>query len=411
MPHQHPHLAPTPWPAEDGGPARLQQPVGLAGPGARSATLEAVRHEPVCVMAVQAPGGRLLLLRATMGDDRVGWVEEIHPEHLGVLRRSPDLPTGPFWPGGMAVLADGAVIVVQGRWAHRLTPDLEVERAQRLPVEAPYNSLVVLADGSLVMKDVQRPDGAHSTVSILDPVTLEPKAAPLVLPEPCVARLSAVGDEVFVVGVTALHRLAWDARTAAWGEAAPPATYLTHEGQTFGWDPVVAAGSTWWMDNGDHTFQAGLTMLGNGVGSAPVRLWRAPLDGGPTASVAVSGLPAGAITNPPLVDESRGLVVAYDSANAVLTAFGTEDLAERWRVPMATAHHMVLYPDTGELLVNDHDRTTGDALVVVDVADGSERARAHIGSPAQSVVFCTPGLHRDAIYVSLSTVARVSFGD
>jgi hypothetical protein len=71
----------------------------------------------------------------------------------------------------------------------------------------------------------------------------------------------------------------------------------------------------------------------------------------------------------------------------------------------------VLFSDTGELLVNDFDPATGDALAVVDITDGTVRARVSVESPAQSVVFPAPGRRRDAYYVSLSTIARVVFDD
>ena len=408
---QNEWLAATPWPAEDGGPRRQQRPVGLAGPRAGGGHLAAVRQAPLSVMALLAPDDRVLVLRKEIGPDGPGWVEEVDPETLDVVDRSPDLAVGPFWPGGAAVLVDGSVVVVQGRWAHRLGADLGVERSRELPVDAPHNSFVVLTDGSIATKDLQRPGGPPSTLSILDPVTLDDRAAPRALPEPSVARLSADGDEVVVVGVTALHRLRWDGATGDLTEAHPATTYTDGVERSFGWDPVVDAGAIWWLDDGDHRFENGLTMLGNGVAPGASRLWRVPLGGGEPSSVEVSGLPAGAVTNPPIVDPERGLVVAYDSANGVMAAFGTEGLDLRWRIEMASAQHLVLFPDTGELVADDHDPASGDALVVVDVADGRVRCRVPVESPAQSVVFGAPGQARDFVYVSLTTLARVQFTD
>jgi hypothetical protein len=106
-----------------------------------------------------------------------------------------------------------------------------------------------------------------------------------------------------------------------------------------------------------------------------------------------------------------GLAIAYDSANGVLAAFSTDDLhlSWWWRTPINTSQHLVLFPDTGALLVNDHDRQTGDAVALLDVTDGSVLARVGVDSPAQFVVFPAPGTRRDAYYVSLSTIARVVF--
>ncbi len=98
--------------------------------------------------------------------------------------------------------------MVFGRWAHRLSSDLEVLASHRLPVARPHNSFVVLNGGELVMKDCDAPEGRErSTVSVLDPETLLPVAAPLLLPEPSVARLSSDGESVIAVGTTALMRL------------------------------------------------------------------------------------------------------------------------------------------------------------------------------------------------------------
>ncbi len=361
-------------------------------------------------MALLAPGGRVLLLRNSVGPDAATWVEDLDPTSLDVLGRSPDLSLGPFWPGGMAVMDDGAVIVVQGEWIHRLRADLSVDVSRRLPVSAPHNSFVVLRDGSIALKDLQRPGGAPSTLSILDPVSLTDLVEPLTLPEGSVARLAADGDTVVIVGVSRLLRYTWN-RAEARLDGHESLSYVTNRDQSFGWDPVVAAGAVWWLDNGDHSFQQGLTMLGNGVAEGPVRLWRAPLTAGAATSVEVCGLPRGAVTNPPLVDPTRELVVAYDSANGVASAFGLQSLEPKWTVELATAQHLVLYPDTGELLANDFDRDTGDAMVVVDIVTGNVTARAVVDSPAQSVVFGAPGYRRDAYYVSLTTIARVEFAD
>lgn len=361
-------------------------------------------------MALLAPDDRVLVLRREIGLDGPSWVEEVDPESLEVRRRSPDLPVGPFWPGGAAVLADGAVVVVQGRWAHRLTPDLDVEATRQLPVDAPYNSFVVLDDGSLATKDLQRPGAVASTLSILDPVTLEDRCAPTSLPEAAVARLSADGDVVVVVGVTGLHSVRWDPAAGRLDDPVRVVDYLSDGDHSFGWDPVVDAGATWWIDNGDHRFENGFTMLGNGVSPGPCRLWRARSDGR-TDAVEVSGSPGGAVTNPPIVDPARGLVVAYDSANGVLAAFDVESLENRWRRPLGVAQHLVAHPDTGELVVNDHRPESGDAVAVVDIESGEVTARVDVESPAQSVVFGAPGRNRDHYYVSLSTIARIVFTD
>lgn len=75
-----------------------------------------------------------------------------------------------------------------------------------------------------------------------------------------------------------------------------------------------------------------------------------------------------------------------------------------WASPVGVASHMIRHPDTGELVVNDH----GDAVVVLDIETGAERARANTGSPVQSVVFPAAGFGRNLWYCSFARVARVA---
>jgi hypothetical protein len=101
--------------------------------------------------------------------------------------------------------------MVFGRWAHRLTPELDVLASHRLPVPRPHNSFVVLDGGELVTKGCDAPAGREpSTVSVLDPETLLPVAAPLRLAEPSIARLASDGESVIAVGTTVVYRLRLD---------------------------------------------------------------------------------------------------------------------------------------------------------------------------------------------------------
>ncbi len=90
----------------------------------------------------------------------------------------------------------------------------------------------------------------------------------------------------------------------------------------------------------------------------------------------VCGRPGGSITNPPLVDLRRRIVVGYDSANRHLGAWRFDAhnaaLEPMWhKSDFGCASHMLLYPQTGELLVNDY-RRRGEEVVVLDISTGSE---------------------------------------
>jgi hypothetical protein len=445
-PARHAALWPGAWPAEDGGPRRTAEPSGLRGlgigPGERLETT-ARRDALATTMVVLRGPGEVFVLRHTLGrrpleDPVTAWVERIDPETLEPLERSPGLPTGPFWPGGLAAHADGSLHVVMGNRAHRLSAGLDLLKTVELPGPRPYNSFVVLPDGTLVTKDFDREARVPARLVLLDPETLERRCEDVPIGEAAIARLSADGDEVYVVGASAAARFRWDGarleRDARWG-----APYL-EPGASYGWDPVVAGGQLWFMDNGAHDFVT--TMRGAGVAPGPVRLFRYSLtDPDDRESVEVCGAPRGAVTDPPLYDEARRIAVAYDSANGVVQAFRFAGGALRplWRRDLSHSAHMILFPDTGELVLHDFRgpalmrtragralgrlttpliqsaaarRVAGvgsrDEVVVVDVETGAERGRAAVPSLMQSVVFPAPGFDRDLYWCTFTTLARVA---
>lgn len=386
--------------------------------------------------------------RGTQRDSVDAWVERLDPMDLRPLARSARLPGGPFWPGGLAAHADGSVHVVFGCWAHRLSACLELLASHRLPGDRPHNSFVVLDGGELVTKDCDAPLGRHrSTVSVLDPESLLPVAAPLELPEPCVARLSSDGESVVAVGTTSLFRLRLDrdAGRLVVDEHWRP-RYGPLPDQGFGWDPVLTDDHVLWMDNGrNHTDR---TMLGAGLDRGPVRLWLARHDGHGARAGArcteVSGLPFGTQSNPPAWDPAGRIVVGYDAGNAVLRAWRVkgDHLEALWRRDgFAHAGHLIVFPDTRELVAQDFRdrvpwlrrppirralrpvlpvltrsaaarrlslRAGNDQLVVLDLDTGVDKGRVDVPSPSQAYLFPAPGFGRDVFYQSLTTVARVA---
>ena len=402
----------SPWPGEDGGPSRRQAPSGTPGLSLQpNERLEVHRRDIFMgTMVVFRDPGQVFVLQHTFGPDTVSWVEQVDPESLETVERSPDLDAGPFWPGGVACHANGSLYVTYGTWCHRLDAGLAVVASRRLPEERPYNSLVILPDGSLVMKDFVKDGSAPSTLSVLDPDTLRDRCEPVVMPEGSISRLSADGDTLYALGERTALRYRWDAAAAAlvldddWS-----VPYVTEPDQSYAWDPVIAGGQVWFMDNGDHTYQG--TLVGQGVAAGPLHLVRIPVTGGEPQLVEVSGLPHGTQTNLPLYDDGRRIAVAYDSGNGVLAAWrfdGEAALDPLWRRDLNASMHVIRYPDTGELVVNDHDTDTGDALVVLDIETGTERGRVATGSVEQCVVFPSAGFGRDLYYCSFSTLARIT---
>lgn len=405
----------SPWPGEDAGPARLQMPHGTPGlalkPGER--LMQTSRRTMLSTMTVLgAPGEVFLLthsaLRARLGLPTTACVERIDPVSLRTLRRSPRLRGGPMWPGGLAVHRNGSLYVVYGRHAHRLDRHCQPLGHFRLPVAEPYNSFVILDNGLIVTKNLSERIPARLTVLNEH---LEPAGADVDAPEPSVARLSAVGNTVYVVGLRHLFRYHWDdaSRQLRLDQAWQP-DYLAGSTNSHGWDLVLEGDQAWLMDNGRHGYV--VRMAGASRNAGANRLIRVSLrDDRDVQALEVSGLPRGAITNPPLVDVRRRIVVAYDSANAVLRAwhFDLEGrvLQPLWRrEPFGAASHMILYPDTGELVVNDHQGLR-ESIAVLDIGSGRELGRVRTAGLMQGVVFPCTGFGRDFYWSSMDRLTRV----
>lgn len=412
---------PGPWSGEDGGPARLQAPGGSSplalGPG--SALEVSSRMVPAATMAVTRDPGELYLLRHTAGDDAVAFVERIDPLTLEERGRSADLAGGPTWPGSLATHANGSLYVVFGNHAHRLDPDLSVVASAPLPRARPYNGFVILPDGHLVTKDFA---GSRPGVPVsagererCELVVLEPEGLAVVdrctLAEPSVARLSASGNEVFVVGDTSLLRVGWDGHRLR-PDLRAPTRYRTLAGQTYGWDCVIALGAAWFLDDGDGSEGYTGTLFGHGVSEAPLHLVRVDLTDGACTMAEVCGRPGGLIANPPVIDPDRGMAVGYDSGNAVMAGFSIASdgaLTLRWRRDQHHGGHLLLDPHSGALVTGDFDADRGtDQVVVLDIATGEEWARADTGSPVQSVLFPAAGFGNDFYLCTFTTISRVS---
>jgi hypothetical protein len=117
-----------------------------------------------------------------------------------------------------------------------------------------------------------------------------------------------------------------------------------------------------------------------------------------------------------------------------------DELEPLWRRDgFAHAGHLILYPDTRELVAQDWTdlpglrrpvvrrtlqpvlqmfsgsaaarraslRAGSDQLVVLDLDTGADKARVDVPSPSQAFLFPAPGFERDVYYQSLTTVARV----
>lgn len=405
------------WSTEDGGARRPQWVDGARLAIAAGETLQVTsRSMMVVTMVVIASPDEVFVLCHTGGDGAVSWVERVHSETLETLATSEHLAGGPAWPGGIAVHPNGDIYVVFGNHAHRLNRSLQVVASRELPRVRPYNSFVVLPDGHLVTKDFggSRPGNemeepfAPTQVVVLEPTGLN-IVATLDLPEASIARLSANENDVYVVGTSSLWRVRWDGESLhsdGWR-----AEYRQLQGQTYGWDVVIADTDAWFLDNGESTHKFAGTLRGVGTATAPLHLVRVNLASGRVSLNEICGLAGGVVANPPLVDEQRNMVVGFDSGNGVLAGFSYDETKVRkvWSVEQNHGSHMLLYPESGEFVSAHYDQERGvEQVVVREISTGREIARADTGSPIQSVVFPACGTRRDFYWCSMLSLNRVT---
>ena len=69
----------------------------------------------------------------------------------------------------------------------------------------------------------------------------------------------------------------------------------------------------------------------------------------------------------------------------------------------------VVFPDSGELVINDFTDSGSDDLIVVDVATGERLSRVATGSRIANGMFLTAGDNRDIYYCTTTARARVSW--
>ena len=405
------------WTAEDGGSRRQQWLSGAELSIGETERLQVTgRTMMVVTMVVLASPEEVFVLCHTGGDDAVSWVEQVHPQSLEPIATSEKLAGGRAWPGGIAVHPNGDLYVVFGNHAHRLNRRLEVVASCELPRLRPYNSFVLLPDGNVVTKDFSGSRPGNELTEPFDAtelVVLEPEelgvVASLQLPEASIARLSADDNDVYVVGTSALWRARWNGSSLTLDDFS--AKYRLMEGQTYGWDTVIADGCAWFLDNGESTHKFSGTLRGVGTATAPLHLVRVWLDSGRVQLTEICGLPGGVVANPPLVDTERKVVVGFDSGNGVLAGFryDSETLVPLWSHEQNHGSHMLLYPASGEFISAHYDAERGvEQLVVRDVVTGREKTRVDTGSPIQSVVFPACGSQRDFYWCSMLTLSRIS---
>ena len=416
------------WAVECGGPRR-QKLVRSPGPafGADTQLTSTVRRmDGWAVMLVQRDPGELFvqggggLQRGELPPHfraegrNTGWLERIDPITLQTIARSPDLPSGGhLWCGAVVVHENGDLYMVNGRYAHRLSPSCEILAERELPVDGPYNGLLILSDGNLAMKNLGHKPGEPCQFSILEPERLEPVGETFVIEEHCMGRfssdLTADGEFLYTSSATRVYRLRYADGALSIDPEWQGNYEVAGENQGDGWDTSIGSDSVWLMDMGRPPFWTE-------PATASQRAFRFSLNNARERDVIdVIGRPNTFSPGPPLYDPERRILVVYDGSNGGVVALrheGPGKFVELWRNEFRNNVQMMLYADTGELVLEDASTNRPDNqvsdVVVVDIESGAESGRAPTGAAASMGMFLCPGFDRDFYMATLpGAICRV----
>lgn len=422
----------APWPAECGGPRRQKAPrargLGIV-PGTRLSQVSRHNGEWNVMVVQRAPGELFLQFNNHISsEEKYGGIERIDPETLQPTARSPRLPSGGHtWCGGVVAHANGYLYFNNGDRCFKLDPDCAVVASTKLPRDSAYNSLLVMADGRLVMKNIERDASRISALVVLDPERLELVGPEVPIPESSMGRIAmdttSKGQYVYVPGSHSFFRYRYKGGLLDLDHTWAP-RYRTRPDaeQSFAWDACLSGGGCWFLDNGDNEANAaifarrpfGQTLPARGsafrgLASSPQKLYRVALDDPSHITVLEPfGVPRGSIFSPPVFDPFREIAVAFDTGNGQLGAFRytRQGFARLWARPCRISMQMVVFFDTGELIVNDFQNGF-DQIAVFDIETGEEKGRAATEGRTANGMFLSPGWQRDVIYCSIGTLARV----
>ncbi len=422
----------SPWPAECGGPRRQKAPRarGLALSG-QSKLIQRSRHNGEWnVMAIlRAPGELFLQYNNHIASpEKYGGIERLDAETLKPVARSPKLSSGGHtWCGGVVAHEDGYIYFNNGDRCFKLDADCAVVAEKKLPRNSAYNSLLIMADGRLVMKNIERDADRVSAFVVLDPERLEQVGPEVAIPENSMGRIAmdttANGQFVYAPGSHRFFRFRYAqgelVRDESWSPRYRPAGDAQ---RSFSWDSCLSDGGCWFLDNGDNEANAAIFAtrpfginapprgsVFRGIAPSPQKLMRVSTQNASDMKTLIPfGLPRGSIFSPPAFDPVRKIALAFDTGNGQLGAFRYRDgmFAKLWVKPCRISMQMVVYLDSGEIAVNDF-RDGFDQIVVLDIESGTEKGRVATESRTANGMFLSTGWHDDLIYCSIGTIARV----
>jgi hypothetical protein len=314
---------------------------------------------------------------------------------------------------------------------HRLDADCQVVTDRRLPVDQAHNGLLILSDGSIVTKDLRLAGQGPTTVTRLSPDGLTLIGEPLRLPEGSMGRIASdltdAGEFIYIPGIEHVWRIRVEPDRMSIDLDWSPHYRAEGGPQGLSWDGCISDGSLWLMDNGDiDSLRAIYGVHPNGrfdkpsnrlswrrpaPWTGPQRLLKVSLSDGEVRAIAPFGTPGGGIIAPPVHVPEHGICIAWDSINGGVAGIADEPdgLRVAWKIDARASMQPVVFPETGELVINDFSNSD-DRLIVVDIPTGEVLDSVSTGSRVANGMFLTPGGDRDVFYCSTFAVARTQWG-
>ena len=421
------------WPVECGGNRRQKAATGkLLSKNSKTEMISTV-SDKWNVMVIQREKNEFFL-GGTMpyfnGPKPYGWVQKINSDSLEVLNESPQLPCGDHvWCGAIAAHENGSIIKVNGSFMHVLSPECEVILEKELPINQAHNGLLILSDGTIVTKDCRLENQQNSTITRLDPNTLELLHEPFALPEGSMGRIASDlnddGEFIYIPGIERIWRIKVLPDALELDEDWQPQYRNANQSQGLAWDGCISEGSLWVMDNGDiESVRSIYGVNPNGRVAENIHLsWRNPapwkgrqrlikfdLISGEKTSIEPFDKEGGGIIAPPVNVPEYEMCIAWDSINGGLAGISTTDrkLAVSWQLDMRPTMQPVIFPESGELVINNFENGE-DELIVVDIATGVLLSRAKVNARLANGMFLTPGFNRDIFYCTTGTFSKVTW--
>jgi hypothetical protein len=391
------------------------------------------------VMAIHRGKGEIYLggtMPAFAGPPPFGWLQKLDPVSLKVLAESPELPCGEHvWCGAIAAHGNGNIIMVNGNYIHSLSRGCEIIREARLPVDQAHNGLLVLSDGTIVTKDLRLENQGRSTITRVDPENLELVHKPFVLPVGSMGRIASdktsEGEFIYVPGIEKVWRIKVADKKLELDKSWSSSYREIYGDQGLAWDGCISDGYLWLMDNGDiDSLRAIYGVHPNGRFTKPDKVafsrlsWQRPtpwkgsqrllrfsLSDGSVETISPFVSSGGGIIAPPVNVPEHNICLAWDSINGGLVGISTEnkELKLAWTLDVRPSMQPVVFPDSGELVINNYEKGD-DQLIVVDIVTGELLSQVSLGSPVANGMFLSPGFDRDIYYCSTLTIARVKWG-